>query len=118
MIYSFAQIANYLRCPRRYRHRYLDGWREKETRASMILGRCFEKALESIFRGNDCCATFFKEWTAFRDVPLDHKKGESWDRMLHQGMRLLESFAQDDRIHIPEPQQNLQIKVLRDLPSA
>jgi hypothetical protein len=28
MAYSFTQIANYLRCPRSYRHRYLDGWRE------------------------------------------------------------------------------------------
>ena len=45
MIFSYTQIANYLRCPRSYRHRYLDGWREKETRAAMIFGRCFEKAL-------------------------------------------------------------------------
>ena len=45
MIYSHTQIAQYLRCPRSYRHRYLDGWREKDTRASMIFGRCFEKAL-------------------------------------------------------------------------
>jgi PD-(D/E)XK nuclease superfamily len=45
MIYSYTQIANYLRCPRSYRYRYLDGWREKETRAALIFGRCFEKAL-------------------------------------------------------------------------
>ncbi len=51
MIFSHTQIANYLRCPRSYRHRYLDGWREKETRAAMIFGRCFEKALESYFCG-------------------------------------------------------------------
>lgn len=47
MPYSYTQIAQYLRCPRSYRHRYLDGWREKETRAAMVFGRCFEKALES-----------------------------------------------------------------------
>src|SRR5215470_7753100 len=45
MTYSFTQISQYLRCPRQYRYRYLDGWREKEDRASMIFGRCFEKAL-------------------------------------------------------------------------
>jgi hypothetical protein len=28
MIYSYTQISQYLTCPRRYRHRYLDGWRE------------------------------------------------------------------------------------------
>src|SRR5713226_7298271 len=66
MVYSFTQISNYLRCPRSYRHRYLDGWRERETRAAMIFGRCFEKALESVFKGNDCGPTLFREWSAFR----------------------------------------------------
>jgi CRISPR/Cas system-associated exonuclease Cas4 (RecB family) len=32
MVYSYTQISQYLRCPRSYRYRYLDGWREKETR--------------------------------------------------------------------------------------
>ena len=118
MTYSFTQIANYLRCPRSYRHRYLDGWREKETRSAMIFGRCFEKALESIFNGGDCGATLFQEWNVFRDIPLEYKKAETWDRMLRQGVRLLERFAQDNRIHISEPQKNLQIKVLKDLPNA
>src|ERR1700681_4210745 len=74
MTYSYTQIANYLRCPRSYRHRYLDGWREKETRAAMIFGRCFEKALESILKGGDCGATLFQKWSAFRDAPLEYKK--------------------------------------------
>jgi hypothetical protein len=43
MIYSYKQVARYLRCHRSYRHHYLDGWREKETRAAMLFGRCFEK---------------------------------------------------------------------------
>jgi hypothetical protein len=45
VIFRYTQIACYLRCPRSYRYRYLDGWREKETRAAMAFGRCFEKAL-------------------------------------------------------------------------
>jgi CRISPR/Cas system-associated exonuclease Cas4 (RecB family) len=49
MTYSFTQISQYLRCPRKYRYRYLDGWREKEDRASMIFGRCFENALAAYF---------------------------------------------------------------------
>jgi hypothetical protein len=32
MTYSYTQISQYLTCPRRYRHRYLDGWKEKDTR--------------------------------------------------------------------------------------
>ena len=50
MVYSYTQISQYLRCPRSYRYRYLDGWREKETRAAMAFGRCFENALGAYFR--------------------------------------------------------------------
>jgi hypothetical protein len=118
MTFSYTQIAQYLRCPRSYRHRYLDGWREKETRAAMIFGRCFEKALESYFCGGDCGATLHREWGAFRDTPFQFKKGETWDRLLHQGVHLLGYFAQDNRIQMSQPEQNLQIKVVRDLPNA
>ena len=99
MTFSYTQISQYLRCPRSYRHRYLDGWREKETRAAMIFGRCFEKALESYFCGGDCGATLHREWGAFRDTPFEFKKGETWDRLVHQGVHLLGRFAQDNRIH-------------------
>jgi CRISPR/Cas system-associated exonuclease Cas4 (RecB family) len=43
MTYSYTQISQYLTCPRRYRHRYLDGWKEKDTRAAMLFGRAFER---------------------------------------------------------------------------
>src|SRR5580704_8658546 len=75
MVYSYTQISQYLRCPRSYRYRYLDGWREKETRAAMAFGRCFEKALAAYFAGEDCTAALFKEWGAFRDVPFEYKRG-------------------------------------------
>ena len=117
MLFSYTQIAQYLRCPRSYRHRYLDGWREKETRAAMIFGRCFEKALGSYFCGDDCSAVLHREWGAFRDARFEFRKGETWDRLVHQGVHLLERFAQDNRIRIPQPHQNLQIKVVRELPN-
>src|ERR1700757_2010711 len=98
MTYSFTQISQYVRCPRSYRYRYLDGWREKETRAAMVFGRCFEAALGAYFRGEDCGAALFSEWSAYRDTPLEYKKGETWDRLVHQGIHLLERFAQADRV--------------------
>jgi PD-(D/E)XK nuclease superfamily len=118
MTYSYTQLASYLRCPRSYRYRYLDGWREKETRAAMAFGRCFEQALAAYFCGGDCSATLFKEWGANRDTPFAYKKGETWDRMVHQGVHLLERFAQENRVQISQPQENLQIKVTRILPNA
>ena len=49
------------RCPRSDRYRYLDGWREKETRVVLTFGRGFEKALAAYFCGEDCGAILFKE---------------------------------------------------------
>jgi hypothetical protein len=116
MTYSFTQISQYLRCPRQYRYRYLDGWREKEDRASMIFGRCFENALAAYFRREDPTATFFKEWQQQQDAPLAYTKKDSWDRLYHQAIHLLERFAQDDRVQIRSPKQNLQVKLTRSLP--
>src|SRR6516162_2559207 len=116
MIFSYSQISHFLRCPRSYRYRYLEGWQEKETRADMIFGRCYEKALAAFFLGQDCGATLFQEWNSHRDAGLGFKNGDNWDRFYHQGMHLLELFARDNRIRIVDPQQNLQIKIERDLP--
>jgi CRISPR/Cas system-associated exonuclease Cas4 (RecB family) len=115
MTFSHTQIANYLRCPRSYRYRYLDGWREKETRPGMIFGRCFEKALAALFHQEDPSVALHQEWGAFRDSTFEYKKGESWDRLLHQGVHLLQRFAQDDRIYVANPAQNLQVKMVRSL---
>ena len=115
MVYSFTQISQYLRCPRSYRYRYLDGWREKETRAAMVFGRCFETALGALFRGEDPGAALFTQWGAFREAQLEYKTGESWDRLVHQGVQLLERFAQDNRVHVADPHSHLQIKILQQL---
>ena len=116
VVYSYTQISQYLRCPRSYRYRYLDGWREKETRAAMVFGRCFEKALSAYFCQEDGAAVLFKEWDAYRDVSFEYRKGETWDHIFHQGVHLLETFARDNRIQICNPKKNLQIKMLRALP--
>jgi hypothetical protein len=46
----------------------------------------------------------------------DFQKGESWDRLVHQGVHLLERFAQDDRVRIHNPGNDLQVKLTRELP--
>jgi hypothetical protein len=117
MTFSYTQIAQYVRCPRSYRYRYLDGWREKETRASLLFGRCFEKALAAFFLREDSPAVLFKQWGAYREVPLEYKKGEDWERLVRQGVQLLERLAQDDRIRIRQPRRNMQIKLIKSLPS-
>jgi PD-(D/E)XK nuclease superfamily len=115
MTFSYTQIAQYLRCPKSYRYRYLDGWREKENRASLLFGRCFEKALAAYFAGEDSAAALFKEWGAYQEAQVEYSKGDGWERMFRQGVQLLERLAQDDRIRIGQPRHNLQIKLVRPL---
>jgi hypothetical protein len=117
MTYSYTQIAQYLRCPRSYRYRYLDGWKEKDSRATMLFGRCFEQALGAYFRGEDSSAALFTEWAKYQEAQLEYSHGDSWDRMFRHGVQLLERLAQDDRIEISQPSGNMQIKVLRSLPN-
>jgi len=115
MTYSYTQISHYLTCPRRYRHRYLDGWKEKDTRAALLFGRAFELALGAYFRREDPGAVLFHEWSASKDQGLKFSNHDTWDRMLEQGIMLLTRFCQDDRVRIPQPRRNLQIKFTRPI---
>ena len=112
MVYSYTQISQYLACPRRYRHRYLEGWTEKDNRAAMLFGRAFENALGAFFRRDDSTEAWFREWSACRESDVRYAKSDTWDRMLQQGIQLLDRFCQDGRISVHQPRRNLQIKVV------
>jgi hypothetical protein len=115
MTYSYTQINHYLTCPRRYRHRYLDGWQEKDTRAAMLFGRAFERALGAYFLRQDAAAVLFREWQTYQNHGLRYTNGDSWDRMFEQGIQLLDRFCQDDRVRIRQPRRSLQIKFTRPI---
>src|ERR1700730_17724195 len=115
MTFSYTQVSQYLRCPRSYRFRYLDGWREKESRAALCFGRCFEKALAAYFEREDAGAVLFKEWGVYRDCPVERSNGVHGERLLRQGIGLLEQVARDNRIRIRQPQQDTQKKLVRSL---
>lgn len=117
MTYSHTQIAQYLRCPRSYRYRYLDGWKEKDSRATLLFGRSFEQALAAYFRHEDSTAALFTEWAKYQDAQLDFSHGDSWERMFRQGIQLLERLAQEDRIEVSQPSHSLQVKLMRSLPN-
>src|SRR3989442_1241718 len=115
MIYSYTQVSQYLTCPRRYRHRYLDGWQEKDTRAAMLFGRAFERALAAFFLRQDAAAALFQEWKLYKDQKLESSHGDPGDRMREKGIQLLARFCQEDRVRIRHPRRNLQIKFVRPL---
>ena len=117
MTYSYTQISQYLACPRRYRHRYLDGWQEKDTRAAMLFGRAFEQAVAALFRREDPTNMLFEQWGLCRDIGLTYAGNDNWDRMLQQGIQLLERFAQDGRVRIPQPRHHQQIQFRKPVAS-
>jgi hypothetical protein len=117
MNYSYTQVSAYLGCPRRYRYRYLDGWQEKDTRAPMLFGRAFEQAVAALFRNEDPAAVLFEQWSLLEEMDLSYSGNDTWDRMLQQGIQLLERFAQDDRVRISQPHSNQQIQFNRILSS-
>ena len=111
--YSYSQIARYLGCPKKYRYSYIDGWQERDIRASMIFGRVFEHALGALFRREDPGAAFYEEWNLHRTVPLEYSKGDSWEGMADRAIRLLEQFVRDERVFVTDPLRNLQVKYIQ-----
>ena len=83
MTYSYTQISQYLTCPRRYRHRYLDGWKEKDTRAAMLFGRAFEQALGAFFRREDPGSRPVRGMGSLPETSrCSIRTATRWDRML------------------------------------
>lgn len=50
-----------------------------------------------------------------RGAPFEYRRGESWDRLLHQGVHLLEKFVREERVVVRHPRENLQLKLTRTL---
>ncbi len=115
MLYSYTQLSYYMACPRRYRYRYLEGWQEKDVRANLVFGRAFEDGLGAYFRREDASVTFFQQWSQYRDAKLEYSTGDSWEKLLQGGFKLLDRFAQEDRVRIRRAGKNLQLKLVKPL---
>jgi hypothetical protein len=89
--------------------------KEKDTLRAMLFGRAFERALGALFRREDPGSVLFNEWSACQNEDLHYSNGDTWDRMLRQGIVLLTRFCQDDRVRVTEPRRNLQIKFTRSV---
>jgi hypothetical protein len=81
----------------------------------MLFGRAFERALTSYFLREDSAATLFREWQLCQNQGLQYSHGDTWDRMLQQGIQLLDRFCQDDRIRVRHAYRNQQIKLTRQI---
>jgi hypothetical protein len=113
--YSHTQIREYLNCPRRYRYHYLEGWQEKEDSTAALFGRAFEEALAANFLGTEAGAVLQTQWDRCRDHVIRYDSNKKWKEMLQQGIELLACFQQHNRLRVPQPQRNLNIKVVKRL---
>lgn len=81
----------------------------------MLFGRAFELALGAYFRREDPADVLFREWLACKHQDLQFSGRDNWDRMLEQGILLLHRFCQENRVAVPQPEQNLQVKLTREI---
>jgi hypothetical protein len=114
--YSYTQLSTYLQCPLKYKYHYLDGWTEREDKASLIFGRVFQTAVEAQFLVDDAGRFFTEHWARVKDVALEYASGDSWEKMLDQGQQLLALFREAQRVQIEDGQTDFQVKIARPLP--
>ncbi len=83
----------------------------------MLFGRAFEQSIAALFRREDPAAALFEQWSPRKAMGLAYSGNDTWDRMLQQGVQLLERFAQDGRVRIQRPRSTQQIQFNRTLGS-
>src|SRR5436189_6057448 len=84
----------------------------------MLFGRSFDRPLAAYCSRQDAEEALFREWQPCRNQEPHYSGNDTWDRMLDQGIQLLDRFCQDDRVRIRQPGRNLQIKFTRQLSAA
>src|SRR5436189_4205689 len=84
----------------------------------MLFGRSFDRPLAAYCSRQDAEEALFREWQPCRNQEPHYSRNDTWDRMLDQGIQLLDRFCQDDRVRIRQPGRNLQIKFTRQLSAA
>ena len=114
--YSYTQLSTYLQCPLKYKYHYLEGWSEREDKASLVFGRVFQMAVESQFLVEDSVRFFSEHWSQVKEVPLEYGNGDSWEKMLDQGQQLLARFRRDQRVQIEDGRTDFQVRIRRPLP--
>jgi len=115
-LYSYTQISQYLRCPRSYRYRYLDGLAGKRNTAAMVFGRCFEKALGAYFGQEDSAAVLFKGMECIPRWSFLNTAKESPGTVFSTKASICSKHLRGMiAFGFRRPKKNLQIKILRAL---
>jgi len=91
----------YLLCPRRYRHRYLDGWREKGHAHCDVIRASLRNRLAAFFAVNDAAAVCFGNGHRATGNMRSTPKYDVGSNACSTGIQLLERSVRKYRIRIP-----------------
>jgi PD-(D/E)XK nuclease superfamily len=95
--HSYSGGERFRFCKRRYYLERLQGWREREQKASLHFGRCVEDALKYHVDNKNSGGEedFLRRWDKVKEIPdltYTDKEGD-WDKMKVMGGHMLQLFS-------------------------
>jgi len=103
---SWSAISTYIRCPLRYRFRYLDGLPEEFVGATLIFGQAVHAALEVFFRHHlatgralgleALLASYHEHWSRAEIETIRFRSGDDLVVLGRLAERMLASFVASD----------------------
>ncbi len=117
MTYSYTQISQYLRCPRSYRYRYLDGWREKDSRLRCASAAASRRPWQPCSRERTpepCCS---RSGRCTARLNLEYWEGRQLGAGAAARDRTARTAGPRQPHSHPPTASNLQKKLLRSLPN-
>ena len=103
MTYSYTQISQYLRCPRKLPLPVSGRLEGEGIQGILVLRPLLREGPGSLLPGEDSRRVLFKEWGAYHEASGVFQ-GRRLGADVRQGIQLLERLAQDNRIRIRQPQ--------------
>jgi putative RecB family exonuclease len=127
---SWSAISTYLRCPLRYRFRYLDGLPEEFVSSNLVFGQAIHAAFDAYFRhqlttgrslGLDpLLATYHDAWSQADLDKVQFSNGDDLARLGQLAERMLATFVSSDvsrpEGHILGVEEELQAPVIEGVP--
>jgi putative RecB family exonuclease len=127
---SWSAISTFLRCPLRYRFRYLDGLPEEFVSANLVFGQAIHAAFDAFFRhqltmgrslGLDALlATYHDAWSQADLDKVQFGSGDSLAVLGQLAERMLATFVASDvsrpEGHILGVEEELQAPVIEGVP--
>lgn len=95
--HSFSAGVDWDNCALKYKLRRIDGWREKDTKASLLFGRCLENAIQFHHENNGVggMREFTRQWLQYKDNNeiIYTKTENNWESLNRAGQQMMIIYA-------------------------